>query len=89
MKVRSVLDGVDDADFIRFETKQQLCELVSIFGETILCDVWKRVKHGKPKTLKALDTMNVIVGSRMPEDPFKRYTENDGVDFLFNGTNAE
>ena len=82
------MDGVDDADFIQFETKQQLCELVSIFGETILCNVQKRVKCGEPKMLKALDTMNIIVGSRTAEDPFKWYTENDGVDFLFNGTNT-
>ena len=38
--------------------------------------------------LKALDTMSIIVGSRTAEDPFKWYTENDGVDFLFNGTNT-
>ena len=61
MKVQSVSDGVNNADFIRFETKQQLCELVSIFGETILCDIQKRVKHGEPKMLKARDTMNIML----------------------------
>jgi hypothetical protein len=58
--------------FLRFQTTLQLCALVELFGETILCDVRKR--RPRLSTLVNLvknDRINVIVGALCRESPFQ------------------
>ena len=74
--------------FLRFQTKRQLCALVELFGETALCNIRKRFPR-LDKSVKLLqnDKLNVVVGCRQQEDPFKARTAKDGIDFTFDGVN--
>jgi hypothetical protein len=58
--------------FLRFQTTLQLCALVELFGETILCNVRKR--RPRLSTLVNLgknDRINVIVEALCRESPFQ------------------
>ena len=77
-----------ESSFLRFQTRSQLCALVGLFGETVLCNIRKRhpCMDQSVKLLKN-DKLNVVVGSRHQEDPFKARMVNDGIDFTFDGVN--
>lgn len=84
-RLRSGHVGSNDAQLIRWETVAELQELLSLLGEGVLCNVRKRAKRGKTKPLNMHDCFNVVTGSIEREAPFKRFTSNDGVDFIFDG----
>lgn len=68
--------------------RQQLCALVKLLGETVLCNIRKRrPRVNKSVKLQENDKINVVMGSCNPEDPFKARTVKDGIDFRFDGVN--
>jgi hypothetical protein len=78
----------NEGSFLRFQTNRQLCALVELFGETVLCNIRKR-RPRVDTSVKILenDKLNVVVGSRYQEDPFKVRTVKDGIDLRFDGVN--
>ena len=78
----------NEGSFLHFQTSRQLCALVELFGETVLCNIrkqWPRVDTSVK--IVENDKLNVVVGSRCQEDPFKYRTVKDGIDFRFDGVN--
>jgi hypothetical protein len=72
--------------FLRFQTRHQLCALVKLLGETVLCNIRKRCPHvDRSVKLQENDKINVVVGSCNQEDPFQARTVKDGIDFRFDG----
>jgi hypothetical protein len=78
----------EKGSFLRFQTRSQLCALVEVFGETVLCNIWKQCPR-IDKSVKLLenDKFNVVVGSQHQEDPFKARMVKDGIDFRFDAVN--
>ena len=78
-------------ELLRFETKKDLECLCGIFGETTTVNV-RAIAPATPKEgpqrireLQVGDLINIIEGSEEREDPFKRRTQCDSVDFVFDG----
>jgi hypothetical protein len=70
--------------FLRFQTRHQLCALVKLLGETVLCNIRKRrPRVDRSVMLQENDKINVVVGSCNQEDPFQARTVKDGIDFRF------
>jgi hypothetical protein len=92
LKLCSYLVVNKKGSFLRFQTRRQLCALVELFGETVLCNIQNVSKKRRPhldKSVKLLqnDRLNVVIGCRHQEDPFKARTTKDGIDFMFDGVN--
>jgi hypothetical protein len=75
-----------EGSFLCFKTRSQLCALVEVLGETVLCNIWKQ-RPCVDKSVKLLEICNVVVGSQHQEDPFKAWTVEDAIDFRFDGVN--
>ena len=74
--------------FLWFQTRHQLCALVKLLGETVMCNIQKRCPRvDKSIKLQENDKINVVVGSCNQEDPFQAQTVKDGIDFRFDGVN--
>jgi hypothetical protein len=77
-----------EGSFLCFQARSQLYALVEVFGETVLCNIWKQYPC-VDESVKLLenDKFNVVVGSQHQEDPFKDWTVEDAIDFRFDGVN--
>jgi hypothetical protein len=77
-----------EGSFLRFQTRSQLCALVELFGETVLCNIRKQCPR-VDTSVKLLenDKLDVVVGSHHQEDPFRDLMVKDGIDLRFDGVN--
>jgi hypothetical protein len=89
LKLCSYLVVNKKGSFLRFQTRRQLCALVELFGETVLCNMRKRRSPSVDTSVKLLenDKLNVVVGCLHQEDPYKARTAKDGIDLRFDGVN--
>jgi hypothetical protein len=84
-----------ECELLRFETQSDLNVLCSILGESSIMNIRAKVppmrRPGTNETgereLNENDIINVINGGIVRENPFLRYTNQDGVDLVFDSKN--
>jgi hypothetical protein len=70
--------------FLRFETKEHLELLRSILGHTVTSGLRKRSPRlQQSNDLILNDAINIVVGSKEVESPYRRRTTRRGVDIFF------
>lgn len=89
---RSFLSGLEvtskrvkkSGTLLRFQTHADIYRLILLLGDTAIADVrQRRPKLGYSHALQRHDAINTIVGSPDDNQPFRRRTNCDGVDFEY------